>query len=146
MRGLDQVIAQWFASRNELQQEWLLYRGRLDLKCKYYKMKLIWAIRGTMYIWIPFSCISHAAIQLHMTTETSNLPEFLAWYHLLSFRQSSAEESAILPPSPARKSNHSVNSQWGKLLNLFLLSLDMPCLCKQCRSRSVGFWRGTVCQ
>ena len=26
------------------------------------------------------------------------------------------------------------------LLTLVLLKLDIPCLCKQCRSRSVGFW------
>ena len=38
------------------------------------------------------------------------------------------------------------------MLTLFLLSPDIPCLCKQCRSRSVGFWRSqliwicTVCQ
>ena len=36
-------------------------------------------------------------------------------------------------------------------LTLVLLSPDIPCLCKQCRSRSVGFWRShliwtcTVC-
>ena len=27
------------------------------------------------------------------------------------------------------------------LLTLVLLNPDIPCLCKQCRSRSVGFWR-----
>ena len=27
------------------------------------------------------------------------------------------------------------------ILTLFLLNQDMPCLCKQCRSRSVRFWR-----
>ena len=27
------------------------------------------------------------------------------------------------------------------ILTLFLLILDIPCLCKQCRSRSAGFWR-----
>ena len=27
------------------------------------------------------------------------------------------------------------------ILTLVLLSPDIPCLCKQCRSRSVGFWR-----
>ena len=32
-------------------------------------------------------------------------------------------------------------------LTLVLLNPDVPCLCKQCRSRSVGFWRliCTVC-
>ena len=29
-------------------------------------------------------------------------------------------------------------------LTLVLLSLDIPCLCKQCRSRSVGFWRSQL--
>ena len=29
----------------------------------------------------------------------------------------------------------------GGILALFLLDLDMPCLCKQCRSRLVNFWR-----
>ena len=38
------------------------------------------------------------------------------------------------------------------ILALILLNLGMACLCKQCRSRSVGFWRSqliwicTVCQ
>ena len=31
------------------------------------------------------------------------------------------------------------------ILTLVLLNPDIPCLCKQCRSRSVGFWRSTVC-
>ena len=30
-------------------------------------------------------------------------------------------------------------------LTLFLLNLDMPCLCKLCRSRSVGFRRTFIC-
>ena len=29
-------------------------------------------------------------------------------------------------------------------LTLVLLTPDMPCLCKQCRSRSVGFWRSQL--
>ena len=29
-------------------------------------------------------------------------------------------------------------------LTLVLLKLDIPCLCKQCRSRSVGFWRSQL--
>ena len=29
-------------------------------------------------------------------------------------------------------------------LTLVLLNLDIPCLCKQCRSRSVGFWRSQL--
>ena len=38
------------------------------------------------------------------------------------------------------------------ILTLVLPNADMPCLCKQCRSRSVGFWRSqliwicTICQ
>ena len=31
-----------------------------------------------------------------------------------------------------------------QLLILVLLNLDMPCLCKQCGSRSVGFWRSQL--
>ena len=38
IHDLDHVIAQCFASGNELQQEWLLYRRRLHLKCKYTQM------------------------------------------------------------------------------------------------------------
>ena len=30
------------------------------------------------------------------------------------------------------------------ILTLVLLNLDIPCLCKQCRSRSVGFWRSQL--
>ena len=30
------------------------------------------------------------------------------------------------------------------ILTLVLLSPDIPCLCKQCRSRSVGFWRSQL--
>ena len=30
------------------------------------------------------------------------------------------------------------------LLTLVLLNPDIPCLCKQCRSRSVGFWRSQL--
>ena len=30
------------------------------------------------------------------------------------------------------------------MLTLVLLSPDIPCLCKQCRSRSVGFWRSQL--
>ena len=30
------------------------------------------------------------------------------------------------------------------MLTQVLLSLNMPCLCKQCRSRSVGFWRSQL--
>ena len=30
------------------------------------------------------------------------------------------------------------------LLTLVLLNPDIPCLCKQCRSRSVGFWRSKL--
>ena len=34
---------------------------------------------------------------------------------------------------------------WEKtLLILVLLNPDIPCLCKQCRSRSVGFWRSQL--
>ena len=29
-------------------------------------------------------------------------------------------------------------------LTLILLNLNMPCHCKQCRSRSVGFWSGSA--
>ena len=29
-------------------------------------------------------------------------------------------------------------------LTLALLNLDIPCICKQCRSRSVGFWRSQL--
>ena len=29
-------------------------------------------------------------------------------------------------------------------LTLVLLNPDMPCLCKQCRSREVGFWRNAL--
>ena len=29
-------------------------------------------------------------------------------------------------------------------INLVLLNPDMPCLCKQCRSRSVGFWKSQL--
>ena len=29
-------------------------------------------------------------------------------------------------------------------LTLVLLNPDIPCLCKQCRSRSVGFWRSQL--
>ena len=29
-------------------------------------------------------------------------------------------------------------------LTLILLNLELPCLCKQCRSRSVGFWRSQL--
>ena len=31
-----------------------------------------------------------------------------------------------------------------KVLTLVLLNPDLPCLCKQCRSRSVGFWRSQL--
>ena len=31
-----------------------------------------------------------------------------------------------------------------KSLTLVLLNPDIPCLCKQCRSRSVGFWRSQL--
>ena len=30
------------------------------------------------------------------------------------------------------------------MLTLILLNSNMPCLCKQCRSRSVGFWRSQL--
>ena len=34
---------------------------------------------------------------------------------------------------------------WNKsILTLVMLNLDMHCLCKQCRSRSVGFWRSQL--
>ena len=32
----------------------------------------------------------------------------------------------------------------GHLLTIVLLSLDIPCLCKQCRSRSIGFFRSQL--
>ena len=32
-----------------------------------------------------------------------------------------------------------------KDLTFDLLKPDVPCLCKQCKSRSVGFWICTVC-
>ena len=34
--------------------------------------------------------------------------------------------------------------KWNMTLTLVLLNLDMPCLCKQCSSRSVGFWRSKL--
>ena len=34
--------------------------------------------------------------------------------------------------------------KWKILLILVLLNLDISCLCKQCRSRSVGFWRSQL--
>ena len=37
-----------------------------------------------------------------------------------------------------------VKSFWLKFLTLVLLNLDIHCLCKQCRSRSVGFWRSQL--
>ena len=33
---------------------------------------------------------------------------------------------------------------FNSILTLVLLNLDIPCLCKQCRSRSVGFWRSQL--
>ena len=36
------------------------------------------------------------------------------------------------------------NKAWYSMLTLFLLNLHMSCLCKQCRSRSVGFWRSQL--
>ena len=39
------------------------------------------------------------------------------------------------------------NNLWnifGHVLTLVLLNPDMSCLCKQCRSRSVGFWRSQL--
>ena len=38
----------------------------------------------------------------------------------------------------------SLIQQYCRYLTLFLLNQDMPCLCKQCRSRSVGFWRSQL--
>ena len=33
---------------------------------------------------------------------------------------------------------------FGQILTLVLLNPDIPCICKQCRSRSVGFWRSQL--
>ena len=41
-----------------------------------------------------------------------------------------------------RQKYYHINSE--DLLTLVLLNLDIPCLCKQCRSRSVGFWRSQL--
>ena len=35
-------------------------------------------------------------------------------------------------------------SPWYQISTLVLLNLDMPCLCKQCRFRSVGSWRSQL--
>ena len=37
-----------------------------------------------------------------------------------------------------------ININQTAILNLVLLNLDMPCFCKQCRSRSVGFYRSQL--
>ena len=37
-----------------------------------------------------------------------------------------------------------MTQQWISMLTLVLLNPDIPCLCKQCRSRSVGFWRSQL--
>ena len=41
------------------------------------------------------------------------------------------------------QSSENINFGWN-LLTLVLLTLDMPCLCKQCRSRSFGFFRSQL--
>ena len=61
--------------------------------------------------------------------------------HLLLWRNGESSPRIIIRYSsltspPCYKSNHYTARQW---LTLVLLNPDMPCLCKQYRSRSVGF-------
>ena len=42
---------------------------------------------------------------------------------------------------PHQRQYVSTPLRWGDILTLVLLNPDIFCLCKQCRSRSVGFWR-----
>ena len=46
----------------------------------------------------------------------------------------------IYPQIPLFSPLGSIISEHWVMLKLVLLNQDMPCLCKQCRSRSVGFW------
>ena len=48
----------------------------------------------------------------------------------------------LLPNSEHQ--SKSCQYQFQKVLTLVLLNPDIPCLCKQCRSRSVGFWRSQL--
>ena len=43
----------------------------------------------------------------------------------------------------AKSKNKNCNTKWLSL-TLVLLNPDIPFLCKQCRSRSVGFWRSQL--
>ena len=47
------------------------------------------------------------------------------------------------PLCPGHTCFPSASESW-LLLTLVLLNPDIPCLCKQCRSRSVGFWRSQL--
>ena len=57
-------------------------------------------------------------------------------YHKICSIQDSVYDQLNMTHDPLY--NNKAGIAW--LLTLVLLNPDMPCLCKQCRSRSVGFW------
>ena len=65
-------------------------------------------------------------------------------------RQTLSAKSSIFGQFWKGRQTHSAENV--HFLTLILLNPDMSCLCKQCRSRSVGFWRSqliwicTICQ
>ena len=66
--------------------------------------------------------------------------KFISKCHLLTFIPSMS--SACLPIAFVRF--HFAVIGYLPTLTVVLLNPDMPCICKQCRSRSVGFWRSQL--
>ena len=71
-------------------------------------------------LWLKTHTSMHShkiKLDLQVTPRTVNILKFLTLYSILSGLS---------------------------ILTLVLLNPDIPCLCKQCRSRSVGFWRSQL--
>ena len=75
-------------------------------------------------------------------------PKYFKKYDLANSVDLNKDKTALnIATNPSYQNNSREESTWSKLLSfltLVLLNPDIPCLCKQCRSRSVGFFRSQL--
>ena len=97
---------------------------------------------GNSFVWFLslFICLRNSIKISHMVEAQRQLP----YFHIFCFGIAMVKEQAYWLDlvdiyQYAKKYQNVPNG-----LTLVLLNLDIHCFCKQCRSRSVGFWRSQL--
>ena len=85
---------------------------------------------------------THACDKVQLGEQQNSRPDCS---HLCSIcRQPSLYRYSMVLDTTAKFVIMTIWLSWNLRLTLVLLNPDRPCLCKQCRSRSVGFWRSQL--